>query len=281
MLTAGAMLAHSTNSLIQTDVQQKANDASNQIALATASGDFLTKQQPPATAGSPTRDILSYTVAGGDTLSTIAEKFSITTDTIIWANSLADDAVIKPGQQLNILPVSGVMYVTSAGDTAAAIAGKFQGNADLINSYNNLSGDPLAAGTKLIIPDGVMPSAPKPAVTQPAILSNSFSNAHINFRGGANSYAFGYCTWYVANMRYVPADMGNANQWPYSAAADGMNVSSTPVAGAAGVVRWGNHVVYIQSVSGNTVNYSEMNGPAGWDRIDYGSAPASNFIYIY
>jgi hypothetical protein len=60
-----------------------------------------------------------------------------------------------------------------------------------------------------------------------------------------------------------------------------MTVGNNPVAGSAGVAKSGNHVVYIERVEGGTVYYTEMNGPAGWGRVNSGSAPASNFRYVY
>ncbi len=283
-LTAGAILARNVDTLIQPDVEKKATESSNQIALATAGDNFLAKAQPLTTAGSPTRDINHYTVANGDTLSGIAQKFNITSSTILWANSIADEASIKPGQDLVILPVTGVLYTVAAGDTPAAIAAKYQANPALIESYNNLSGDPLTAGTKLILPDGVVPAAPKAAAAKPSLLTNAFSNApRINFRSGANSYAYGYCTWYVASRRNVPNNWGNASSWFSNARADGYGTGSNPVPGA---IAWenGNHVAYVESASGGNVTVSEMNfwgGGGGWGRVSYRTTSASHFRYIY
>lgn len=285
-LAAGAILAHSVNALIQTDVDKKATDATAQAAMATAGDEFLASKQPIATAGSATRDVTTYKVQPGDTLSGIAQKFNITSNTIIWANNLSDDATIKPGQDLTILPVSGVLYLTAAGDTPASIAAHFQANAALIESYNNLSADPIAGGTKLIIPDGVIASAPAaPAPAQPAVLQNAFTSAPkvVNFRGGANGYAFGYCTWYVASRRAVPNNWGNASSWFYNAQADGWATGYSPRPGAI-AVEYGNHVAYVESVSGGSVTVSEMNywgNGGGWDRVSYRTTSASTFRYIY
>lgn len=239
--------------------------------------------------GGQKRDIAAYTVQNGDTISTIGQKFNITTDTIKWANNLADENSIKPGNKLVILPVSGVLYTSTGGDDLVAVASRFQANAALIDSFNNLEGQPPAAGQKLVIPDGVISAAPAPvarvATAATATTSNVNANVITGFRGGGgssnNSYSYGYCTWYVASRRSIPPFLGNANQWPSSARRAGMSVSSSPVAGAAGVARYGNHVVYIERVDGGTVYYTEMNGPAGWGRVNSGSASAGNFIYVY
>ena len=285
-LVAGSILAQNADSLITNDVTKKASDASGQVTLATAGDNFLAKKEPLITAGNPTRDIIQYSVAGGDTLSQIAQKFSVTTNTILWANNLGDEATIKPGQNIAILPVSGVLHTVADGDTPTSIASKYQANASLIESYNNLSGDPLLAGTKLIVPEGVIPQAPKPVVqVQPALLNSAFNQPKISFRaGGANSYAYGYCTWYVASRRYVPNNWGNAISWYYNAQASGYSVGG---AARAGAIAWEgkNHVAYVESVNGDgTVTVSEMNfwgNGGGWNRVSRRTVSAGYFRYIY
>lgn len=99
-----------------------------------------------------------------------------------------------------------------------------------------------------------------------------------------NGYAAGYCTYYVKNMRPDIGNFwGNANQWVSSAQAAGYQTGSEPRAGAIGVsfAGYAGHVVYVESVSGGTVNYSDMNGVAGFGAVGYGSAPSSSYVYIY
>lgn len=288
MITTGAVLAESSASLVNADLNEEAKTINAQTTMSTAGDEFLEKHQPVMVGGQK-RDITAYTVQNGDTISTIGQKFNITTDTIKWANNLADENSIKPGNKLVILPVSGVLYTSTGGDDLVAVASRFQANAALIDTFNNLEGQPPAAGQKLVIPDGVVPAAPAPvarvATAATATTNNSTASVITGFHGGGgssnNSYSYGYCTWYVATRRYVPPFLGNANQWPSTARAAGMSVSSSPVAGAAGVARRGNHVVYIERVDGGTVYYTEMNGPAGWGRVNSGSASAGNFIYVY
>jgi surface antigen len=99
-----------------------------------------------------------------------------------------------------------------------------------------------------------------------------------------NAYGYGYCTWYVKNKRPdVGSYWGNANQWYASAQAAGFDTGKKAQPGAIGVSFEGSagHVVYIESVSGNTVHLSEMNGAAGWNVVGERDAPESNFVYIY
>jgi len=55
----------------------------------------------------PRDKAITYTVQKGDTVSTIAQKFGISADTIRWANNLSNDD-ISVGDTLPILPVTGI-----------------------------------------------------------------------------------------------------------------------------------------------------------------------------
>lgn len=103
--------------------------------------------------------------------------------------------------------------------------------------------------------------------------------------GGGNSYAPGYCTWYVKEMRPdIGSFWGNANQWVSSATASGYATGSQPRVGAIGVSYAGayGHVVYVTGVSadGSTITLSEMNY-SGLGVIGTRTDSASNYIYIY
>ena len=99
-----------------------------------------------------------YVVQEGDTLSAIAKMFDVSVNTIKWANDISPKGTIRVGQTLTILPVTGIKYTVKKGDTLASIAKRFEGDAEEIANFNGLEG-PLAVGTEIIIPDGVV-SAP-------------------------------------------------------------------------------------------------------------------------
>lgn len=106
--------------------------------------------------GSASDKITTYIVQKGDTLSEIAEKFDITTNTILWANDLQKDSKIKIGQKLVILPVSGVQYTVKAGDAVESIARRFKTDKQEIIDHNNLGSNSLIKiGDVLIIPGSV------------------------------------------------------------------------------------------------------------------------------
>src|SRR5581483_12290269 len=78
---------------------------------------------PPADVEGPlTERITQYSVAPGDTLQELAQRFGISTDTLVWANALSDPDRLSPGQELTVLPVSGVVHVVSEGESVAGLA---------------------------------------------------------------------------------------------------------------------------------------------------------------
>lgn len=110
----------------------------------------------------PRSEAIEYTVNPGDTVSTIAEKFGVSIDTIRWENKLKTVTSIKPGQVLRILPVSGVLHKVSHGETVYTLAEKYQVSAQAMvdwpyNSFANDETFALAVGQALMVPDGIMP----------------------------------------------------------------------------------------------------------------------------
>ena len=111
----------------------------------------------------PRDKTITYTVQKGDTVSTIAQKFGISADTIRWANDLSDDT-LNVGDTLKILPVTGISYKVQKGDTVYSIAKKFDTEAQKIvdfpfNDFANPETFSLVEGQMLIVPDGIQPQA--------------------------------------------------------------------------------------------------------------------------
>jgi len=76
-----------------------------------------------------------YKVRKGDTLSSIAAQFGITAETIRWAN-FGLRSPLRVGQELVILPVSGILYEVKEGDTLSSIAALYRVDENLIKKYN-------------------------------------------------------------------------------------------------------------------------------------------------
>lgn len=136
--------------------------------------------------GSSASTIQQYTVEGGDTISSIAAQFGVSTQTVLWSNNMTDSSVIKPGMTLYILPTSGVAHTVASGETVSSIAQKYGASSDEIVAYNHLiDASDLIAGVEIIIPGGKQPEPVqvKPQQTQLASLSRAFttsSNAPAN-----------------------------------------------------------------------------------------------------
>ena len=107
--------------------------------------------------------VIEYVVESNDTLSSIAEKFNISTNTILWANNLSSGSAIKVGQELVILPVSGVLHMAKEGDTLSDISGSYKATVEDIIAFNNLKNEEdLYIGDVLVIPGGkITPKTPK------------------------------------------------------------------------------------------------------------------------
>lgn len=98
--------------------------------------------------------ISRYVVRKGDSLSSIAKMFGVSTNTILWANDVTAKT-IKEGQELVILPVSGVIHTVANGETLSSIAKKYKGDLQEILEFNNLEKSTrLSIGDVIIIPDG-------------------------------------------------------------------------------------------------------------------------------
>ncbi len=112
----------------------------------------------------PRDKIITYKVEAGDTISTIAEKFGISEDTVRWANpEIKGDKVVE-GQELAIPPVTGLVIKVKKGETIYSIAKKYKTEAQNIlnwpfNDFEDLDTFALRAGQTLVVPDGVMPEA--------------------------------------------------------------------------------------------------------------------------
>jgi len=107
-------------------------------------------------------DPITYTVQPGDSVSSIADKFGVSVETIMWNNGNLEDNpdYLALGDVLTILPVSGVYHTVVEGDTLESIAKKYKVRVEDITSYEgNYMQEPytITVGQKLIIPGGRKP----------------------------------------------------------------------------------------------------------------------------
>ena len=220
---------------------------------------------------------LTYSVAAGESLATIAARYGVTVSQIRWSNTnlIASDSVAT-GQQIIIPPVPGIVVTTKATDTFESLGATYQVDPQVIIDYNRLRTTQLTAGISLVIPGGVGGAfPPPPALWQ--LLAHSGTGGSFNAHvvgcclGAypATGFPVGWCTWYVATKRNVTW-RGDAGYWYANASAQGYPVGPTPKVGAIMVTweSWAGHVAYVEAVNpdGSWV-VSEMNWLA-FDVID-------------
>lgn len=263
-LTVARLSSLPETTAITNQAQTDAADA----ALTSSNGDVIAKPQIVATALKSKADISQYTTVAGDTVSSLAARFGITSDSIRWSNDLNGDS-IAAGTKLTIPPVSGIVYTVKAGDTPDSLASKFRADKDKIIAYNDAELGGLTVGDQIIIPN-----ATKVAPVTASVLSGTVAWGAAPIYG-YNGYDYGYCTWYVATQISVPANWGNASTWSYYAGQSGWNVSGTPTVGAIAQTPYAagglGHVAIVDAVSedGSQIQIRDMNGIAGWGRVGY------------
>jgi murein DD-endopeptidase MepM/ murein hydrolase activator NlpD len=175
----------------------------------------------------PRAEIIDYQVADGDTLSIIANKFAISTETIKWANNLDNIHTIKPGQTLKILPVSGVAVTVKSGDTLESLAKKYSASSQAILDFpfNDIPDDfSLKSGQSLIIPEGSPPESAAPKTrAQPQYIAQNLPNSPT-----FNAPSGGSFIWPTVMKTY-----GNLFAW-WHPGVDFANSSAPPVVASDG-----------------------------------------------
>jgi len=167
----------------------------------------------------PRDQTITYQIQKGDTLSTIAQKFNVSVDTIKWANDIKGDS-LTTGESLKIPPVTGLVVKVSEGDTVYSLAKKYKTDAQKIvnfpfNDFTDLNTFALNVGQILIIPDGVVPQAAP--VARPSFSVSALA------AGGSGQFSWPtvgaisqYPVWY--HMAY---DIANPSAPAITAAGDG------------------------------------------------------------
>ncbi len=276
-------VARATNLPEQTAVANLADSMNDQLTVTPADNIVVTQPQIIATGLKSRADILTYIVKEGDTVSGIASKYGVTSDTIKWTNNLTGDNV-GVGTKLTISPVDGLVYTVQSGDTIDGLVGKFNVDKVKFIAFNDLeSGNLPTVGEKIVLPGG-RPVPVSPRGGQPTA---SFGRApgFTAVYGASNGYDYGYCTWHAANRRAqsgrpIPTNLGHARSWYSRAQGGGMAVGNEPRAGA---VLWHanlgglGHVAYVEAVNEDgSILVSDMNYPS-WGRVTNRTVPPSEF----
>jgi hypothetical protein len=194
-------------------------------------------------------EIAKYVVKEGDTLFGIGDQYNLKPDTILWGNWYTmggDPHTLRPGQELNILPVDGVLHIWSLGEGLNGVAKFYRVTPeDIINwPGNNLDPDidrtnpPIEEGTALVIPGGrrdppswqmIQITRSNPAVAQ--VLGPGYCGAISGGLIGDGVFGWPTDSRWLSGYHYMPGvheaiDIGGAIGVPIMASDDGVVVYS-------------------------------------------------------
>ena len=120
------------------------------------------------------KEVMEYIVEQGDTISSIATKFNISTNTILWANDLTSKSTLKVGKKLIILPVSGILHVVKSGDTLSEISKHYKSNLSEIIAINDIQDNRIFIGDIYILPGAKKPASSYTAIAKVPSVSSYF-----------------------------------------------------------------------------------------------------------
>lgn len=123
---------------------------------------------PGAELGAGRFKIIKYAIQPGDTVSSVAQKFQISVETVLIENKLTLRSILRPGDILSILPVNGVSHKIRKGDTIKKIAALYKAETQKIIDFNYLTEETLPVGEVLIVPEGKRIPTPAAPSTQVA-----------------------------------------------------------------------------------------------------------------
>ena len=189
----------------------------------------------------PTRDgLLLYKIQKGDNLSRIAANFGISLNTILWANENIQSRSLQPGQEIVILPVTGVLHRIQPEETIDAIANQYGVPVErILNANPQLVPSRISEQAMIIIPD----SRPMRA----AQLS-----AGINLPSLPGYFAIPTTGWNLGQLHnYNAVDIANACGTPVYAAAEGL-VTEAAIGWNEG---YGNYIL-IEHPNGTRTKYA-------------------------
>ena len=208
----------------------------------------------------PRDKVITYVVQKGDSISTIADKFSspdnvLSADTIRWVNNLSNDD-LSIGDELKIPPVTGIVHKVSKGDSVYAIAKKYDTDAQKIvdfpfNDFANPETFSLVEGQILIVPDGIKPAVQQFIKRSVYIAQGPVSISSSGFTWPVRGIVSQFAAWY-----HMAIDITSPVGTPIVASHDGVvnNISSGTWDGGYGTSIW------IDNGTGFETHYAHLGG---------------------
>lgn len=159
----------------------------------------------------PRSEPIEYTVMEGDAVFSIAKKYNITPETLLWSNyeTLKDDPhSLRPEQVLIIPPTDGILYEWQEGDELETVASGFKTSADNILNWSgnrlDFTNPEIEPGEMVMIPGGEREfqrwaSPPVAAVGRAGVYSSIAGGCDVPAGGAVGG---GWFTWPTVN-RYL------------------------------------------------------------------------------
>lgn len=204
-------------------------------------------------------EVISYEVRPWDSFSSIAYKFWVSNNSILWANNFTSKTMLQPGQTIKIPPVSGLIHQVKAWDTISTLSKKYKVSEEKILAQNWLtSNDKIIEGQVLIMPWAIKEAPPKPKVVAKKTTkkSNRWAQWWYNFtswweseftqddwdyemvkRKPQWSFYWWNCTRYVAQYKNVNWSW-NAREWLANARSAWHSTWNDPSIWAIVVFNW-------------------------------------------
>ena len=253
-----------------------------------------------------TNEIVNYKIQPWDSISSIAYKFRVSSNSIYWANNFDKKHIIHPWDVIKIPPVSWVIHQVKKWETLASISKKYKIDIEKIRKQNLLwTWDVVKVWDVLVIPGAKKYVPPKPKYKPKK--TYTYNKTWYNFAGRSKyvtaswkykltpkpSYHKFYwwnCTRYVAKYKTVDW-WGNAKDWLVNARKKWHPTGSVPKLWAIIVFhgRWYNprygHVWIVMDIKPNwDLIISDMNYRRLWEvtyrRISSKDRAIKWYIYV-
>jgi len=218
----------------------------------------------------PRSEPVQYEVAVGDAVFSVAYKYNISPETLLWSNYdvLKDDPhLLSPGQVLVIPPTNGILYEWKEGDDIEKIARDFSADVDDILNWSGNQLDivqpEIKPGDVVMIPDGqrefqqwVVPTIPAGRAGVSTTIPGACEITGPGLYGGGffiwpadNHYLSGNDYW----SGHLAIDIAAATGASIYAADSGVVVYAAPISGGYG------NMIMIDHQNGYHTLYAHLN----------------------
>lgn len=209
----------------------------------------------------PRSQPVEYEVTTGDAVFSIAQKFNITPETLLWSNYevLKDDPhLLTPGQVLRVPPTNGILYEWKEDDALEVVARDFKASLDDILNWSgnrlDVTNPEIDPGDIVMIPGGAREFqqwvVPTIAVGRAGVYANVPGGCAVS---GGGYYGGGFFTWPTGNRYLSGNDYWSGHLAIDIAAATGATISAAD----AGVVVYAG---WMDGGYGNMVMIDHQNG---------------------